>query len=512
MNGTERRRETPRMTCFGDIHFEPNNGGIVLNVSEGGLCFHSIAPVHKNGPIRFWFSLDRQRIQASGEFVWMDHTQQTGGLRFTSLPAVGRDAIRGRTRESMMPLLADEESKPSQLALRSFLALSSSRTPSTLQPAGTSALAAVSQSSTGITLWKSWRSFSSGLIVGILASIVMVVVLLFLTNRQQFGRSIIWVGERVAAQPQVQTASATALTPSAAPSPATALTLPESASAPMTASQPNHPIQQTSPIPAKPQELPEETKPLSLEPTTAKSAVAAVSHPKMPFSARASSAAAVAPAISQPTIDAAANFNLLASKTAPTPPAWPTNNAVNNHVLEAQEPRKENPGEAPETYFQVGRFKDEGAAKKRTDELGQLGFPATDIQRSRFWSNTYAVLVGPYDEDMDAKAARESLVSHGYKPQPLERGSRDFTFNHALTVNGVRLPAGDCTIRWESYSTQVTVEFVHDKNVVATVDGKWVNQAVRYDRNAFAYIRGTGSLVEIRFAGMTRTLVFGKLI
>jgi hypothetical protein len=185
---------------------------------------------------------------------------------------------------------------------------------------------------------------------------------------------------------------------------------------------------------------------------------------------------------------------------------------VNNHVLEAQEAVKEDPTQAPETYFQVGRFKDEVAAKKRTDELGQLGFPATDVERSRFWSNTYAVLVGPYDEDMDAKAARKSLVSHGYKPQPLERGSRDFTFNHALTINGVRLPAGDCTIRWESYSTQVTVEFVQDKNVVATVDGKWVNQAVRYDRNAFAYIRGTGSLVDIRIAGMTRKLVFGKLI
>jgi SPOR domain/PilZ domain len=512
MNGTERRRETPRMTCFGDIHFEPNNGGIVLNVSEGGLCFHSIAPVHKNGPIRFWFSLDRQRIQASGEFVWMDHTQQTGGLRFTSLPAVGREAIRSRTRESMVPMLADEESKPSQLALRSFLALSSTRAGAPRESAGTSALAAVSPSPTGITLWKSWRSFSSGLAVGILASLVVMVVLLFVTNRQQFGRSIIWVGERVAAQPQVQTrgASATALMPSAAP--VTPPTPQASVSASIPSSQQNRPVQQASVVLAKPKEVSVETKEPPPEPDTVKSTVTAVSHPKIPSGGRASSAAAVAPAISQPAIDAAANSNLLASKAAPIPPAWPTNDPVNNHVLEAQEPGKEHPSQAPETYFQVGRFKDEGAAKKRTDELGQLGFPATDVQRSRFWSNTYAVLVGPYDEDMDAKAARKSLVSHGYKPQPLERGSREFTFTHTLIINGVRLPVGDCTIRWESYSTQVTVEFVHDKSVVATVDGKWVTQAVRYDRNAFAYIRGTGSLVEIRFAGMTRTLVFGKLI
>jgi len=65
MKGLE-RRQTPRTTIetHAYINIEPNNGGIVLNVSSGGLCFHSFDPVKRNGTIRFWFSDHNQRIDA----------------------------------------------------------------------------------------------------------------------------------------------------------------------------------------------------------------------------------------------------------------------------------------------------------------------------------------------------------------------------------------------------------------------------------------------------------------
>ena len=78
------------------INIEPDNGGIVLNVSEGGLCFHSYDPVKSignNGKIRFWFSDQNQRIEADGTLAWTDETQK-GGLRFTALPAEAREKIR----------------------------------------------------------------------------------------------------------------------------------------------------------------------------------------------------------------------------------------------------------------------------------------------------------------------------------------------------------------------------------------------------------------------------------
>ncbi len=72
-----------------------NNGGIVIDVSEGGVGFHSIAPVEVDGPIQFRFAVDSaRRIKAVGELAWKDETGKTGGLRFTELPDDVREHIR----------------------------------------------------------------------------------------------------------------------------------------------------------------------------------------------------------------------------------------------------------------------------------------------------------------------------------------------------------------------------------------------------------------------------------
>jgi hypothetical protein len=70
MNGLERRL-TPRIEWLADIHFEPNNGGIVLDLSEGGLSFHAIDPIQTDSTIHFSVSLHDQRIQATGELAWI---------------------------------------------------------------------------------------------------------------------------------------------------------------------------------------------------------------------------------------------------------------------------------------------------------------------------------------------------------------------------------------------------------------------------------------------------------
>jgi hypothetical protein len=78
MSGLERRL-TPRTEWLADIHFEPNNGGIVLNLSEGGLCFHAIDPLQIDSTIHFSMSLHNQRIQAAGQVAWIDQAKRTGG-------------------------------------------------------------------------------------------------------------------------------------------------------------------------------------------------------------------------------------------------------------------------------------------------------------------------------------------------------------------------------------------------------------------------------------------------
>src|SRR5450759_4937613 len=89
------RRQSSRTTMEGlaYIHIEPDNGGIVLNVSEQGLCFQSIAPVERNGPFHFSLLEHNRSIDACGELVWTDETQKFGGLRFTTLTSEARGQI-----------------------------------------------------------------------------------------------------------------------------------------------------------------------------------------------------------------------------------------------------------------------------------------------------------------------------------------------------------------------------------------------------------------------------------
>ena len=77
------------------LSLPPNNGGMVLDVSEGGLAFRAIAPVEADGPIHFRFAIDSAtRIKAVGELAWKDETGKSGGLRFTELPDEAREQIR----------------------------------------------------------------------------------------------------------------------------------------------------------------------------------------------------------------------------------------------------------------------------------------------------------------------------------------------------------------------------------------------------------------------------------
>src|SRR5580704_9258538 len=110
MTNLERRR-TPRTAITGHayINIEPNNGGIILNVSDGGLCFHSFDPVQRNGAFRFSFAGDKRRIEATGKLAWTDETHKAG-LQFATLPAEAREKIRGWIAQSITPVPAGEVS------------------------------------------------------------------------------------------------------------------------------------------------------------------------------------------------------------------------------------------------------------------------------------------------------------------------------------------------------------------------------------------------------------------
>jgi hypothetical protein len=84
---TERRRAVrKRLNQLAYIRIGADNGGLVADLGEGGLGFQTIAAIEREGPLRFWFTLDTSdRVQAVGELVWTDESRKVGGLRFTQI-------------------------------------------------------------------------------------------------------------------------------------------------------------------------------------------------------------------------------------------------------------------------------------------------------------------------------------------------------------------------------------------------------------------------------------------
>jgi hypothetical protein len=101
-------RKTPDKFAF--LQLERDDGGSVLDLSEGGLRFETFAPVPQSGPVHLWFSLNlRERIEAWGEVVWTDAAKKGGGLRFLRLSEENRAQIRKWISRPTSQVDSDEE-------------------------------------------------------------------------------------------------------------------------------------------------------------------------------------------------------------------------------------------------------------------------------------------------------------------------------------------------------------------------------------------------------------------
>jgi cell division protein FtsN len=494
------RRQTTRTTIngLGYVNFEEGNGGIVLNVSEGGLCFHSVARIQQNGTIRFWFPERNHRIEAEGELAWVDGTQKTGGLRFTALPADGREQIRNWINQGAMQLGVQEASARSVPLPRPSPAVHTGRPDTNDAPARSAPFAVHSPE---VKVPAPLTVFSRGLATGLLVSALVAVPFLLHTYRHQFGDLLIRLGERLTAKPQPQTQGAL-------PAPQTVLPGPRPSSPkPIPVSPPEKLLLRRLTNPAAPQQT-------KLEPRRSSKAspnVAGDPVHNAPSVAGAAPISSIPPASSLPTnavaSDSSANSDKIGVVAQHEPEGHPGVDA------EVVVPREGNAGSNSGKYFQVGKFKDDLSAHNSTDKLKQFGFHATVTQKGHLWMKSYYVLVGPYGVHDDVETARKNLISRGFKPRVFERGSRGFAFRSGLSLNGTRVPEGDYIISWESYSSDANVEFMRADSLVATADAKWVKRDVKYQDDAYVYRKnsdGSRTLLEIRFAGMSQALVFGK--
>jgi hypothetical protein len=162
-------------------------------------------------------------------------------------------------------------------------------------------------------------------------------------------------------------------------------------------------------------------------------------------------------------------------------------------------------------YFDVGSFKDELGARSATDDLTRIGIHATVIPKHHLWMNSYQVIAGPYRDGEEMQAAGTNLRSHGFKTHSLPKQSRGLTLRPSTASRGLaEPPAENLVVNWETYSPEVTVNFVKAGDTVAKAEGKWVRKRIPYDYDAIVYKQngnGSRTLLEIWFHGMNRAVV-----
>jgi PilZ domain len=239
------------------IQIEPNNDAIILDVSDGGLGFRALSPLTRSGAICFSFSENGQRIESRGELVWTDSTKKIGGLSFASLPRANRERIRNWVNHAGIPLPTSAASRPAIPASKEPAFSNVDPRRANVAPASTSSFPPAGiplphSVTPGFALFEdtaqrardtwypemsvpnSGAKFFSGLLIGAIASAILMAILLFAYSNQ-IGVPLNEWRARIAVSPVPQSTTApppeaAAPPPAEGPSPQVPSGLPPSAS------------------------------------------------------------------------------------------------------------------------------------------------------------------------------------------------------------------------------------------------------------------------------------------
>lgn len=92
-----RRFARRRLNSLAYIDLGNDNGGIVLNVGEGGLAVHSAVALNARflPSIRFQLPHSAEWVSARGDITWIDGSRKQAGIRFGALSDSARSQIHG---------------------------------------------------------------------------------------------------------------------------------------------------------------------------------------------------------------------------------------------------------------------------------------------------------------------------------------------------------------------------------------------------------------------------------
>src|SRR5271154_4020352 len=105
---TERRRSRRRKPSqLVYLEFGKENGGMVKDVSEGGMRFYLINPVAVGQSLHFTVNLDaKRRVEGHALMVWTEAGGKSGGMSFSELSVESRETLRAWLAEIDSPLPA----------------------------------------------------------------------------------------------------------------------------------------------------------------------------------------------------------------------------------------------------------------------------------------------------------------------------------------------------------------------------------------------------------------------
>lgn len=91
-----------------------SNGGIVLNISEGGISVQAAAVLDPTEPVTMWLEIPkvRDRVEVTAEVAWLSGSKKEAGLRFVDLPESTLQQIRNWMAREEAPEKFEDKSEP----------------------------------------------------------------------------------------------------------------------------------------------------------------------------------------------------------------------------------------------------------------------------------------------------------------------------------------------------------------------------------------------------------------
>jgi outer membrane biosynthesis protein TonB/Tfp pilus assembly protein PilZ len=90
------------------------NGGIVLNISEGGISVQAAGVLDDSETVPMWLEIPRlrERVEVTGEIVWLSPSKKEAGLRFVDLSESALREIRKWMAQEAAPKKFEDETDP----------------------------------------------------------------------------------------------------------------------------------------------------------------------------------------------------------------------------------------------------------------------------------------------------------------------------------------------------------------------------------------------------------------